>query len=270
MTYQARGYGYVPDRPSYRRKKFAALAGGVTSYPENFSLEVFRPAVFDQGPVGSCTAHAKAGALVTSAAAAGQSLPFVPSPKAIYKIALSLDRVALPDGTFAPLADTGAEPGQIERVIREWGLVPMGPKTADGRNSDLAPEDLLTPVDFGLLERASHELVMGDYAIESQGQALFSDCKLALSLGHAVNVGFWADGPFEDWTPARAPVPAPNQNDTSGGWHYGYLVGYEKGRARLVNSWGEDYGDRGEAWVSPAFVGACVGVYATAVHEVRT
>lgn len=269
MTRRTHGYGYVPDRPSYRKKKFAALAGKVATYPDAWSLSEFRPPIFDQNGVGSCTAHAKAAALLTSAAAAGQPLPFTPSPKFIYKIALSLDRRPTPGGSYPPLADTGAEPGQIERVIQQWGLIPMGPIAPDGRYSDLSLEDLGSEVDFGALEKASHELVMGDYAIESAGPRLFSDCKLALSLGHAVNVGFYADGAFEDWSPGKAPIPAPNERDTSGGWHYAYLIGYEPGRARLVNSWG-DWGDRGEAWVSPAFVAACVGVYATAVHEVRT
>ena len=275
MTFEKRGYGFTPDRPSHRKKSFRALAGSQTSYPEAYSLAAHRPPIFDQYRSGSCGPHAKIGALMTTASAAGSPLPFTPSPSVFYQITRALDRTPLPDGTLPPLEDSGSEPGQLEKAAREWGFAKMGPlvrdrDTGETLNTDVDPDKLAEGPDFLHLEESSHELNLGDYAIEATGSGLFSAVKLALSLDHAVCVGFWADRRFEEWKPGQAPVPAPNEADTSGGWHYTYLVGYELGRARLVNSWGEEWGDRGECWVSPAFVASCVGIYATALHEVRT
>ena len=266
MSFQGRGRGFVADRPARQVRRFAALRGGVSSAPESSDLTSFEPGVLDQGDTNACTAHAKIAATCISAGAQGIKLPFLPSPCDLYRIALSLDRKAQFGGSFPALQDTGAEPGQIELAIREWGLTPMVTPAPDGRLSDCTPESVVAELDFGLLVRAAHHLVSGNYQIDEVGDELLLETKIALSLGHPVNLGFWADHAFDHIQPS-SPALELQDRSSAGGWHYATLVGHEGDRFRLLNSWGLEWGDLGHCWVGPAWLRQCVGIYACSVSK---
>jgi hypothetical protein len=269
VTWRGRGHGFREDRPAHHKRRFRALRGGVSTAPERVDLSHYEAGVFDQGPTNSCTAHAKIAATIVSARAQGHELPFMPSPCDLYRIALCLDRKIRGDGIFPRLEDEGAEPGKIEEAIRSWGLTPMRERPADGRLSDCTPENVTEEPDFGLLVRAAHTLVTGDYAIDTIGDELQLEVQIALSLGHAVNVGFWADPAFDACVSSTPPLEAQDRS-AKGGWHYATLVGYDLDRFRLLNSWGLEWGELGHCWVGPAWLRQCVGIYACSVTEVGT
>lgn len=269
MTWNGRGYGYQADPPARVAElpRFRSIKGAFASVGESCDLTSFRPDIFDQGGTGSCTAHAKVGALLTAAKYQATPLGFTPSPAFLYVMAQCVGRKPDALGRLPPLADDGAQPGWIEQAIAQYGLIPMGP-AVEGRNSDCDASTVVREPDLDTIVAAAHELAVGDYLIEPPFDA---GCAGALSLGRVPTIGFWADSVFDGWEVADAPIPPPDRADPEGGWHQAYLTGFEKSqsRFRLVNSWGEDYGAGGECWVSAEFVRAAVGCYATFVRLVR-
>lgn len=268
MSFEGRGYGYRPNRAGTRPARFSALRGAPVQLPDEWSLVEHAPPVFDQGPTGSCTAHAKITATMTSATAQGTPLAFIPSPLRLYQIALCLDRGLDHRGELPPLEDIGAEPAIIEQAIRSWGIVPMGPRPADGRFSDCDPERLAVDPPLLVLEQSAHTLIAGDYQIHAFDPV--PDLRRAIVQDCPVNLGFWADRDFDDWKAGDAPLNHQDREDPSGGWHYATILGFWNGYFRLRNSWGEGWGDRGECWVGESWVRSCVGIYASQVTEVST
>jgi hypothetical protein len=128
----------------------------------------------------------------------------------------------------------------------------------------VTPQNVNDELDLDEVIRASHALLSGDYAIE--GPSLERRVMLALSRGQAVSVGFYADTAFIQYR-GKGALGTPNFG-SDGGWHYCYLIGYERDSFRLRNSWGSDWGDGGDADVSFDFLRACEAVYASAVHEI--
>jgi len=56
-----RTYGWIPDRPDIRDRKYSAIKPKAISIPQKVDLRSFCSTVEDQGSIGSCTAQALAG-----------------------------------------------------------------------------------------------------------------------------------------------------------------------------------------------------------------
>jgi len=220
-----------------------------TSIPS--SRDLFSGDVYDQGGVGSCAAHAGAGALVESHAAAGKPLRFMPSMDGLYRATLSLMRGA---GEFrGALDDYGSDMAYLLQAIGLVGVKPMGSRV-EGRFSDCSLDSVRRELTLSEMERDGQHLEIGAYELPRTIDAI---CQ-AIAGGYCVVVGTFVDMAFEDWAPGKPPVGAPDLSDPNGGGHAIRVPGYEtvNGERVLVacNSWSTSWGDRGRFLASRSWV----------------
>jgi len=263
-------YGHRPEPTGMRRgaRPFAELAGRLPSaaqLPRSVDLRPLVPAIMDQGAgptqgTSSCEGHRWASSLVVACAAAGDPLPWVPSPKGIYTLARALDRAAFPEGPSEPLGDNGATSGSAQAGVEQWGVWRMQSPTRDGRNSDCEVKTINEELQLGDLLAGARRLYVGAHPVD--GADLTTDVCRVLAGGRPVQLDVYVDAAVEDWLPSRGPLGRPNKRDKNGGWHAIYLCGYERRLSglvdfRWVNSWGESWGEQGfglgdEAWLAAA------------------
>jgi hypothetical protein len=262
------GYGHLPDPPGHLVSGFGLLrAAGSAQTPTSALLTP--PDVMDQGETSACVGHATSGACQTSFRAAGKPLPFAPSPLGIYLLARCIDRQRNANGTLPALVDGGSMPNQAMRGIAEWGVVPMGGPTPDGRRSDADPAVINREPTLQLLEDGSQLELTGYYRIDSVGAARVSDLRKALAAGHAVCFAVQVDDTFEGWSGGE-PLGAPDPGRILGA-HYLYAYGYRtSGGATIVrfrNSWGSTWGIDGDGDANEAFVAGMSDIYVMAVER---
>lgn len=277
------GRGHRPDPVGHRMNGFHLLAAALAVAPPiSADISASSPPVFDQGQTGSCVGHATCGGAWTSCKQAGHPLPFIPSPDLEYKLARAIDREpGTNGGDPVALTDEGSEPNQAMRAIQEWGVMPMGTKPHDGRNSDVDPSTVNDEPSFLALETAANCELIGAYRINSLGDARILDVCRAIAAGYAVCFAVFVDSTFEawgeGWTPGKEPLGAPDMNDPTGGGHYIYANRYHFAGGVVTpddvviegpNSWSTEWGNAGY-WVGGAdFVRAWLGdVYVMAVRK---
>lgn len=234
--------GYIPDGPGRRRNPFHLLTRRIsTSIPASASLFASAPPVLDQGQTGSCTGHA----LACSIHVVGK-LAWVASPAEIYRNGRAIDR-----DLETPLSDDGAEPNQVFRAVREFGVRPMVPLR--DRFSDADPVTVNDEPKLGDLEVEAEAMPISDYGIFSFGARRSDDIALAIAAGRPVNVAIaGGSDAFQDYTGGVLPaLHAPLD-------HYVTLLSYETLRdgSRVFggrNSWG-DWGEGGNFRLSEAAV----------------
>jgi hypothetical protein len=245
-----RAKGCHLERGRHRYTPFAvAQARGlaVVSVPKAVSLEAFTPAVVDQTRYSACEGCSSSGAVYTTLARAGTPLPWVPSQKGIYRLALAIDR----DDPSQPLLDLGTQTNSVIRAMSEFGIHAMGPAVGN-TNCDL--DDTLTAEpQLGELELDAQSLLIGAYQITSSGPQKVADVKQALASGFAVRVDTEVDRAFEDWSPSQVPFGVPDYANSLGG-HALYCVAYDGNLFTIRNSWGAGWGSNGNLLASAAFI----------------
>ena len=234
----------------------------LANLPASVDLAKFQPAILDQGPTGSCTAHSTASAVATAFAAAGHPLAFVPSPREIYATTRALERAAsTPAGaTLGYLTDGGAELGDVFTALSQFGVCPIEAPTSDGRLSDVEPSNVNSEPGFIQLEQAALRPVVGPYGLDPTSSSASDTIAAALAAGIPVAIAAFVDTAFENLQPGHV-AGAPNQADPQGGGHAIYLSGYQTqpdgSRAFiLTNSWGVGWCNAGRCLVGPAWLAA--------------
>lgn len=259
--------GLIRDDHRHPRERFAVLRGRLSATPRGYAdLSQFAPAILDQNRVGACVMHGVPCAAATTLAAKGKPLGFVPSQRDGYAMALASDRAEdnplTPILKLPPLVDRGTQILTGTVVMSRWGVRPMGARVVvDGRerNSDCSPANATNEPDLPAIIEAGRKLIVGAYELDL-GAAVEVQTQLALDAGHAVAIGGWVDSrTFEPYRAESEPIGAQDFSDPFGGGHCTYLVGYLTDPTgvtlyRLRNSWGEDWGDEGCAWVTGAFL----------------
>lgn len=239
-----RGLGYKPDPVDYVRAAFRAPS--TDPLPQNVMWVHMTPAVMDQDGTGSCTGHATAAAIyaaygIGSVKGTTTMLPWVPSPDSIYRNGRCIDRKRNPDGSFPVLQDDGAEPNQVFRAVREFGIQSIGP-IVEGRFSDISTETVNDEPTLTDLQRSMAKLVVGDHHVAPSSSAVAA----ALAAGHPVCAAI-AGGcdAFQTYNGGvLGALHAPLD-------HYIVIVGYDTvslNGARIFygqNSWGTSWGDHG-------------------------
>lgn len=241
-----RRYGWLHPRRLGRTHLGVSVARGtLDALPIAVEL-AHTPDVYDQGAVGSCTAQALACAVETVARRCGYQ-PERPSRRDLYYRERRMEGTALTDAG-AILADG------VTSLTRGWLPESRWPhSTVWGPEWTTAPPAL--PVDAPRVVNAEPLAITVD------------DVIWEIASGHPVVVGLEVTDAWETLTGDRLPDP----EGSSIGGHAVCLVGYDRGLGcvRVRNSWGESWGDRGEAWLPLSWLSLGVCGEAHSIRAIR-
>jgi C1A family cysteine protease len=236
-----RKYGWKRDTHDSRDFLFAAPVDA-RPLPTLVRLHdrPFEPAIWDQGPVGSCTAHGSGYCDFIAHHLSGAPLDFLPSRLAIY------GHTRILEGTFGE--DDGAMIRDTVKTLRTFGIF----------DEKLWPYDPDKLNDKGFLafnaQSKKHKTLQ--YARVMPGDHAF---KTVLSSGYPIVFGMTLYQSFESDVVAKTGmVPQPiNPNDQPIGGHCMALVGYDDARQLWIvrNSWGAGWGDKGYCYIPYGMTG---------------
>jgi C1A family cysteine protease len=233
---KVQGYGWRPSLPDQRDFRFSAEPAQF-DLPAQLSLRDLCPAIWDQGQLGSCTAHAVGAAYVMEAKKQGV-VEFMPARLFCYYNARTLE------GTVRE--DSGATLRDAVKAVANWG----------------APPESMQPYDIAKFTRKPTKRT---YQVGARNQALrymsipqdAQQVKIRIAQGFPVIIGFTVYQSFESQSVARTgvvPMPAPNEQVLGG--HAVLVVGWDdaKGAWEVRNSWGEGWGDHGYFWMPQQYL----------------
>jgi C1A family cysteine protease len=225
----AKWYGWTPDLPDQRDRLYRAPLRRIGPLPARVDLRSGCPAVYDQGPLGSCTANAIAGAIAFDQMK--QALPdlFTPSRLFIYYnervIEGTVDEDAgamIRDGIKSVARQGAPHEALWPYVIARFRTKPAPPVFADARKHPAV-----------LYERIARDL---------------QQLRGCLASGFPFVLGFSVFSSFESAAVAKngvVPMPAPAERLLGG--HAVLAVGYDNAARRFLvrNSWGPGWGVAG-------------------------
>lgn len=225
-------YGWVPDLPDHRDKvteppNAATLALIAATPVVDLSGSPYMPPIWDQGQLGSCTAHSVGAAYEFAALATGHEIA-TPSRLYIYYA----ERVI--EGTVS--TDSGAQIRDGFKVL-DSGVPPETDWPYDITRFALAPPPQ------AVADAAGHTATL--YTSVPQARP---DIQAQLVNGRPVSFGFSVYESFE--TPAVAAsgiVPLPAKREALLGGHAVLICGYTDDTQlyRVRNSWGTGWGQLG-------------------------
>ena len=227
MQSSQRKYGWMPDLPDQRDRKYAAPAP-LTKLPPKVDLHAICPPVYNQGDLGSCTANALAAGVDFERRK--QNLPFLsPSRLFIYYNERVIENSVSSDNG-ATLRD-GMKTIAAQGVCAEplWPYDPA--KFADQPN----------PACYTVARQ--HRCL--SYSSVAQNLAQMKGC---LASGYPFLFGFTVYESFEsDEVAKTGKVPMPGADEDVLGGHAVLAVGYSDASQRFLvrNSWGPAWGING-------------------------
>lgn len=228
-------YGWVRDLPDFRDhcKTFQEFSG-----TPSVDLRQKCPDVYNQGPLGSCTANAIAGAYEFDMMAQEEKAIFTPSRLFIYYNERAME------GTIP--TDSGAQIRDGIKSIGKQGVVPESEWPYDISAFTTEPSPAL------YTEAKNHTAVK--YSRVAQD---IKHIKQALVDGHPIVFGFSVYESFESEEVAKTGImPMPEKSEQLLGGHAVMAVGYddEQGRVIVRNSWGDSWGDKGCFYMPYEFI----------------
>jgi len=236
-----RGYGWRPDRPDHRDRPYVPVLRDDERKSRDLS-EQFTIPVYNQGPIASCTANAIAAAIAF--ARVRETLPHgdrVPSRLFIY----FGERVI--EGTTA--SDSGASLRDGIKVVAADGAC-----FEDGAGAwPYVVDQVAVPP-----PRASFQAALKDRAVAyfrlRQKIAHMEDC---IASGYPFVFGFSIFSALESPAVADTGVlPRPTRGEQPIGGHAVMAVGFSRERRafKVLNSWGETWGDNGFFWMPYSYI----------------
>lgn len=234
-----RAYGWHPSKPDKRDLVSAPAPEGV-SYPTSFSLRSEQPPIWDQGQLGSCTAHGTGRIVLHRLMKEGLAEPTdTPSRLFIYYGSRSLE------GTIS--SDSGAEVRDALKTAVTLGA----PPETDWPYSDANPGPF------------THQPPHQAYVDGLKARALKyysepkSSIKYCIKNSFPVVFGITVYESFEsDEVASTGIVPMPGTNESVVGGHCMVIVGWDDSRKlyEVANSWNTDWGDNGFCWLPYDYV----------------
>ena len=223
-----RSYGWRPDLPDHRDHLYAAPAPILRGLPSIVDLRVGCPPIWDQGQLGSCTAHA-IGAAVEFDRLKQHQPPIDPSRLFIYYNERAME------GTIT--SDAGAMIRDGIKSVATQGVCPESHWPYDVRRFAIRP----TPLCYqeAIKDRA--------LAYRRVNQAL-GEMQGCLAAGYPFVFGFSVYSSFETREVSNTgTAPMPGRKDSLLGGHAVLAVGYDDAEQRFLvrNSWGTGWGDHG-------------------------
>lgn len=226
MPVKIQRYGWVPDLPDHRDQMYAAPAHFQAVLPAKVDLRPLCPPVYDQGPLGSCTANA-IGAAVQFGQMKQATKSFFPSRLFIYYN----ERVV--EGTVD--SDSGAQIRDGIKVVAKQGACPETPDWPYdiSRFRDRPPR------------RAFKDALKNQVLLYQRVNQTLNQMKGCLASGYPFVFGFTVYESFEGQQVAKTGVvPMPKPGEGTAGGHAVMAVGYDDKAQRLFvrNSWGTGWG----------------------------
>jgi GH25 family lysozyme M1 (1,4-beta-N-acetylmuramidase) len=243
-------YGWKPDLPDQRDHSYAVPSQVLKSISGMVDLRPQCPPVYDQGPIGSCTANAIAAALEFDMIK--QNLPaFTPSRLFIYYNERNLE------GTVA--LDAGAYIRDGIKCVASQGDCPENEWTYDATPAE-QPSNLFPPGAKAAMAPSpqcyADAIFHKALSYQSVDQNL-ADMKGCLSSGYPFVFGFTVYPSFESDEVARnGVVPMPGADESSIGGHAVMVVGYDDRQNMFIvrNSWGPEWGMAGYFYMPYAYL----------------
>lgn len=226
MPHKHHHYGWVADRPDDRDHRYDAPR--VRGLPSRVDLRLGCPPVYNQGPLGSCTANAIAGAIQFEQMRRHKGAE-VPSRLFIYYNERAMIGMTGFD-TGAPNRDgikSVAKQGACDESVWSYDITKFAER----------------PPQRCYAAAATHRL--GEYQRLAQNLQQLRGC---IANGHPFVFGFLIHASFERQaviTSGHAPMPAAGEAQLGG--HAVLGVGYDDLNQRFLvrNSWGTNWGLRG-------------------------
>ena len=244
-----RKYGWRPSRPDHRNLKYRPHVNAST-LPTSVDLRTnpAMPTVWDQGELGSCTAHGGGALHMYMHNLLWPKNEFMPSRLAIYYG----ERVL--EGSVGE--DAGASVADCMKVLNQTGA---GHET-------IWPYDITKftkkPPKQLYLDACKYKVQKYESVDNTQGDLL----KTALAAGKPVVGGFTVYESFEGSAVAKTGiVPMPSKDESVLGGHCVLIVGYDDAKQWFIvrNSWGTGWGDSGycympfDYWTNPDLASDC-------------
>ena len=236
-----RVYGWKPGRPSMHHKKFGIVYPAESLPPQVSALTAFIPA-WDQGQLGSCTAHGT-GRIWSHRYAIEKKTMNPPMPSRLF---IYYNERAMEGSTDS---DDGAAVSDGLQVLATLGA----PVEADW------PYDIsqfaVKPPEAAYLDALQEVALQYENVDERNINAI----KSALALGFPITFGTTLFESFEDsWSvPGVMPMPGPKEQMIGG--HCMCIDGYDNSMQafHVMNSWGTGWGMSGAFWMPYANLVNC-------------
>lgn len=238
-------YGWIRDLPDHRDRLYHLEEHVYQAHqlPCRVDLWPHCPPIWNQGQLGSCTAHGSLRAWITEAMRQGVSLPLAPEGGApLSRLMQYFDTRAL-EGTTA--VDSGGQVRDAIRVLATDGCAPESDWPYETGRFAERPTDACYRI-------ASSYMSVKYQSVRVGGPG--APIRTALASGLAVAFGFSVPESFEDgsWDPASEVLPLPGPEEGFIGGHCVALTGYDfTCQDHPVpyfiadNSWGSEWGDQG-------------------------
>lgn len=230
-----RKYGWKPDIPDFRDLTYQYKR---VPLPRKVDLRPRYGLIYDQGPLGSCTANALSMAYDFDRVQQKQE-PTVPSRLFIYyNERVLINKVTEDSGAY--IRDgikSMAKHGVCEETL--WPYLVSKFKT---KPSKAAYDDakLSTIKEYLRLDNR-----------------ILNQLKECLVSGHGFVFGFSVYESFESESVAKTGImPMPSKLESSLGGHAVFCVGYDDDKQCFIvrNSWGEKWGDKGHFYMPYAYM----------------
>lgn len=226
--------GCLAALPDHR--DFVYKATPPPHFPPSLDLRPSFFSVWDQGQIGSCTAHA-IGAQFRYRLIKENLVGWMPSRLQIYYDSRALE------GTIA--SDSGA---QMRDVYKTLNLVGTGEEKFwpyDTSKFRQRPNQLV----YGSAKHSHHKAVQYHKALNPD-----VDWKVALMAGLPVAIGFVVYASFFD-TGSDGMMKMPASNESQEGGHAVLIVGWNDGNQAWIvrNSWAASWGDQGYFYMPFSF-----------------
>ena len=231
-------YGWRPDHPDRRDRKFSIEQRVNLPAQVDLSKLPAMPPIYDQGELGSCTANAIAAAVDFERGIQKETF-ITPSRLFIYYNERAIEG--------ATAEDSGAELRDGIKVVANSGVCPESewPYEISHFAEQPPAHCFADALHFKALQ----------YSSVTQDPYFVRHC-LAI-LGKPVAFGMSVYDAFEsDDVAATGVVPMPAANEAPVGGHAVLLVGYDDAsqRFKVRNSWGADWGSSGYFTIPYRFV----------------
>ena len=230
-------YGWVPDLPDRRDRLFRVNRGLLINPPRKVDLRPKCPPIQDQGSLGSCTAHAVAGALDYNRTV--QTMPvYGPSRLFIYYNTRRIQRTIN--------SDSGATIRDTIKVVARQGAPP---------ETDwpyLIKKFRVRPPEKAFEDALQHQAVVYERVRVEERQV-----KATLAEGFPIAFGISLYDSFESEAVAKSGiVPYPKSDERQVGGHAMLAVGYDDDTQTIIarNSWSDDWGLQGYCLIPYSYI----------------